>query len=296
MLLDEIAAYSQDLPNRVRRVVTRFKHAESADVCVVQGLDINHNELGPTPNSWSSHNGREVAEPDVYLLLMSALLGDPFAWSTQQGGRIIHEIVPVRSDAALQISSGATAGLDWHTEDAFHRSRADYVGLLCLRNPDGVATTIGKLDLTLLSEREVQVLREKRFEFRADASHDLEGARKGVGGGGVGLCRTFEGDTTPTAASAVLFGFAPPYYIRVDPLFMVVAQDDEEAAAALAALYRAIDQNMRHLCLRPGDCCFIDNFRVVHGRTALEPRYDGTGRWLKRVNVARDLRGRFRSV
>jgi alpha-ketoglutarate-dependent taurine dioxygenase len=42
--------------------------------------------------------------------------------------------------------------------------------------------------------------------------------------------------------------------------------------------------------LEPGDVCFIDNFKAVHGRRAFKARYDGHDRWLKRVNITRDLR------
>lgn len=43
--------------------------------------------------------------------------------------------------------------------------------------------------------------------------------------------------------------------------------------------------------LAPGDCVFIDNFRAVHGRKSFRARYDGTDRWLKRLNITRNLRG-----
>jgi enduracididine beta-hydroxylase len=35
---------------------------------------------------------------------------------------------------------------------------------------------------------------------------------------------------------------------------------------------------------------FVDNYRAVHCRSSFAARFDGTDRWLKRVNVARDLR------
>jgi alpha-ketoglutarate-dependent taurine dioxygenase len=42
--------------------------------------------------------------------------------------------------------------------------------------------------------------------------------------------------------------------------------------------------------MESGDFCFLDNYRVVHGRKPFKARHDGTDRWLKRVNVVRDLR------
>jgi alpha-ketoglutarate-dependent taurine dioxygenase len=51
-----------------------------------------------------------------------------------------------------------------------------------------------------------------------------------------------------------------------------------------------MDDHLRDLRLEAGDFCFIDNFRVVHGRKPFTPRHDGTDRWLKRINVTCDLR------
>jgi L-asparagine oxygenase len=48
---------------------------------------------------------------------------------------------------------------------------------------------------------------------------------------------------------------------------------------------------MKDVSLRPGDCVFVDNFRAVHGRKSFRPRYDGSDRWLKRLNITRNLRG-----
>ncbi|HYG65572.1 MAG TPA: arginine beta-hydroxylase, Fe(II)/alpha-ketoglutarate-dependent, partial [Thermoanaerobaculia bacterium] len=47
---------------------------------------------------------------------------------------------------------------------------------------------------------------------------------------------------------------------------------------------------LKDVVLEPGEICFIDNFKAVHGRRAFRARYDGEDRWLKRVNIVRDLR------
>ena len=48
---------------------------------------------------------------------------------------------------------------------------------------------------------------------------------------------------------------------------------------------------MKDVRLQPGDIAFIDNYRAVHGRESFRARYDGTDRWLKRLNITRNLRG-----
>lgn len=47
---------------------------------------------------------------------------------------------------------------------------------------------------------------------------------------------------------------------------------------------------MSGVVLTPGDICFLDNYQVVHGRKPFQARFDGTDRWLRRLNIARDLR------
>ena len=76
-------------------------------------------------------------------------------------------------------------------------------------------------------------------------------------------------------------------YIRLDPYFTTPLDDD--ASAALKALAQTIDDNLQEVILQPGDCFFIDNYRIVHGRKAFKARYDGTDRWLKRVSITTDL-------
>jgi hypothetical protein len=88
---------------------------------------------------------------------------------------------------------------------------------------------------------------------------------------------------------AVLFGDPRSPYIRMDPYFMD-PPDDDTSQKALNDLIYALDSNSSEIALRPGDMLFVDNFCAVHGRKPFQARYDGTDRWLKRINVTRDLR------
>jgi len=88
----------------------------------------------------------------------------------------------------------------------------------------------------------------------------------------------------------VLFGNPEAPYWRLDPYFMDQLKDDKGAQEALDALIEAVDANIWDLTLQPGDFCFMDNFRAVHGRRPFKARYDGTDRWLKRINITTDLR------
>jgi alpha-ketoglutarate-dependent taurine dioxygenase len=71
---------------------------------------------------------------------------------------------------------------------------------------------------------------------------------------------------------------------------MQVLDPGSPAAEALDELCVGLDAALRPVVLQPGDAIFIDNRRVVHGRAPFRARYDGTDRWLKRINVMRDIR------
>jgi alpha-ketoglutarate-dependent taurine dioxygenase len=89
--------------------------------------------------------------------------------------------------------------------------------------------------------------------------------------------------------ASVLFGDPESPYVRFDP-YCMDQPEDEETRSAMDYLIRAIDENLRGVALLPGECLFIDNYRAVHGRSSSKARFDGTDRWLKRINIARDLR------
>lgn len=89
---------------------------------------------------------------------------------------------------------------------------------------------------------------------------------------------------------AVLFGRLEDPYIRIDPAYMKPISGDEEARRALTRIQAMIEPRLFDVVLEPGDLLVIDNFRAVHGRRPFTPRYDGTDRWLKRLNVTRDPR------
>jgi alpha-ketoglutarate-dependent taurine dioxygenase len=71
---------------------------------------------------------------------------------------------------------------------------------------------------------------------------------------------------------------------------MSCEEGNDEAGEALDALIKAMDESLTDLVLQPGSFLFIDNYRAVHGRKPFKATYDGKDRWLKRINVTRDLR------
>jgi L-asparagine oxygenase len=175
--------------------------------------------------------------------------------------------------------------LDWHTEDAFHPLRCDYLTLLCLRNLDLVPTTFASVDCVDIDPAWLSVLREPRFLIRPDDEHLRQA--KGLPAehqAAIGAMRE------QPAPCPVLFGRASSPYLRIDPYFMSAQPGDEVAPRALAHVTERLDAGLGDVALTPGELLIIDNYKAVHGRRPYQPRFDGRDRWLKKAIVSRDLR------
>jgi Fe(II)/alpha-ketoglutarate-dependent arginine beta-hydroxylase len=295
--LDEADVIAHDLPRRVRREMRRFRLFEPDDaILVVGGYPIDQEKIGPTPVHWNQHGaGNDTVQEDMLLVLLGSLLGEPIGWSTQQDGRIVHDILPIKGHEQEQLGSGSETLLTWHVEDAFHPYRGDYLGMMCLRNPDHVPTTFAPIKKVRLTPEQLAVLASPYFTIRPDESH----LPKNRGNGKVSTAdeqqvmerayaKIEEMWKTPEKIP-VVFGDPNAPYIRLDPYFMDPVENPE-AQAALDELSRAVDEAIEDQVLEPGDFCFIDNYQAVHGRKPFKARYDGRDRWLKRINVVRDLR------
>lgn len=275
------------LPTRIRLHLNALRLGQLSGVLCISGYQVDQDRLGPTPRHWRDRPSPSTAHrEELLLILYGSLLGDPFSWATQQDGRLIHDVLPIQGHENEQLGSSSESLLTWHTEDAFHPLRGDFLSFACLRNPIGAATTVGPVDALDLPAAVRDVLMQERFVIYPDEAH------------------TAKNNSTPGRATfagieemqqnadrvAVLFGDPDRPYIRADPYFMAVADGDDEARAALDELVKLMDELMVDVRLESGDYFFIDNFRVVHGRKPFKARHDGTDRWLKRINITGDLR------
>jgi Fe(II)/alpha-ketoglutarate-dependent arginine beta-hydroxylase len=288
------AVAAHELPRDLRAALYEFALTEPAPGCVVRGFEVDDAAIGTTPQDWREHrSGTNTLREEVFFYLCAQLVAEPVAWATQQNGRVMHDIFPIQGYENELIGAGSETVLPWHTEEAFHPLRGDYIALMCMRNHDGIQTTYADVAAVRLSAGDERELRRAQYQIRPDPSH-LERSN---------LPRAKEVPTALLEKSyrwnqecdedpepvAVLFGGADLPYLRVDPAFMKPPRT-EAATRALDSLVDQIGNAMSGVALAPGEILFVDNFRTVHGRQAFEPRYDGTDRWLKRLNLVRDLR------
>jgi len=294
-LLMDAAVLAHEMPRRLRAALTHFKLSEpDPGLLIVSGYPVSDDKIGATPEHWQRRSPARspTLEEEILFVLTSSLLGECIGWSTQQGGRIIHDVLPIKGMENEQIGTGSEQTIWWHTEDAFHALRGDYLGMLCLRNDDRVPTTFASLEQVRLDPEDRKILFEPHFTIQPDNSHRKQNGAQGGQDGAEAekLYGKIEAMHRAPDKIAVLSGDPRSPYIRIDPYFMDKIEDNPRAQRALEALAQAIDSELKDVVLEPGEICFIDNFKAVHGRRAFKARYDGRDRWLKRINITRDLR------
>ncbi|MGW4160206.1 TauD/TfdA family dioxygenase [Streptomyces sp. NPDC004788] len=233
-------------------------------------------DLIPTTESTADiENGKGTYYSEFTLIMLGKLLGEPFSYSQERNGAMIHNVRPAKHNETNISSDSSAIVLDLHNENIYHPVQPDYLMLSGLRrDPAGVAKTlaIGADEiLPLLSEEDIATLGEFQFRTSVDYNFGNSNAERGNGP----LIR-------------VLFG---------DPASPMIAYDDEyiagtnpHAQAALDRLRKVLHESMYEVDLGPGEILLLDNLKTVHGRTAFKARYDGTDRWLQRLLVSRDLR------
>ncbi len=263
----------QALPAGLVRALVDFRaRGSSHDVFLVRRLLPDTVDFGPTPDHWSLKAQKKSSyETEMSLIGATTLLGDAFAFWTEHDGNLIQNIVPQQADPFAQTTYGSATFLEWHVEHAFAESRCDYVALLCVRGDPTAATTFTAARNLDLDDGHRRVLFEPRYMVGPDDEQECRGVECGP--------------------VAVLTGAYDDPFVRLDPLFMrPVDPADTAAAEALRHIAERVPAAARHCVLSTGDLLVIDNLRVIHGRTAYKPRFDGRDRWLQKAFVSSSLR------
>ncbi len=285
------------LPSALVQFLEDYRLLEPAALCLVSGLEVDDAALGATPEHWrDSQYASPAFTQEIFFLLCASVLGDVFGWATQQDGRLMHDVLPIRGHEYVEIGSNSLQHLSWHTEDAFHPCRGDYVALMCLRNPDDVATLMCDAADIDWSQVDVEALFEADFTQMPDNSHQPQNVTQSTGDSTINRLRArsfalIQSWNDHPVRRPVLFGDRQDPYLALDPYHMREEGWSTRALRAFQGLCDQIEAHLEEVPLRPGDIAFIDNFRAVHGRAPFRAHYDGTDRWLKRLNITGNLRG-----
>lgn len=263
--------YSHDLPDGIKQYLYAYHARQShPGLAVIKGFK-SFSDMPPTPKTWFYEDSYPPNFRTDYLsILCTSILGEPFGFETQQKAKLIHDVLPIKGREHNQEGCSSLQSLNFHTEDAFHPQRADYLCLACLKNPTSVGTLVCLVRDLCIPDDIRKVLHEKRFYQLSDNTHS-------------------ESVAVPTLES-VLFGDQHNPYLRVDYDFTKPGNHDSEAENALAYLLGEIEKNIYEVEIAPGDILIIDNYKVVHGRRSFSAQFDGNDRWLRRLNIKADLK------
>lgn len=284
--LAKASLYATELPLRVKSFYQELKYNNlNRGMTVLRGFPIENN-IGQTPEKWDYHASyRPTLAIDYFSVLLSSLLGNVFGWETQQKGKIIHDLIPIKGKETAQTGYGSHSELVMHTEDSFHPLRADYLNFYCIRNPSKVSTTFASVRDLDLTDEVKKVLFQERFSIRPDDSH-LDKEQLSRGRNGQHMQKRHDEDPK----IAMLYGNFDQPFICFDPYYTDNMSSDPQGKEALQILIAQMTQHTLRFALSPGDICILDNRKMVHGREPFEPSYNGNDRWLKRINITTDLR------
>ena len=206
-------------------------------------------------------------------------LGSP--WAQNHKGHVLGDV----TDHGRALDDPTARGYELGgTALPFHCDGSDLVGLLCLHNGlrGGYSRVANSVRIHNLLVKESPELAAKLYE---PFPYDFRG-EQAPGGKPYYMVPVF------TEWHGRLFVRAIPPYILASQRHPEAPRLDATAKRALARLVELAEDQANHVQmeLRPGDMQFIDNYHVMHGRTAYEDdRGVGKVRHLKRLWLETDV-------
>jgi hypothetical protein len=272
-LVERAPALARELSGEIRSACRQPDPA--LGLFVMRGFTVDDDALGATPSSWAVADPEKGATWDVLMLLLASAMGNAFGWDGQQDGRLVHNIVPSKGSEQEQTGASSSVLLSPHTEDAFHPSRANLLMLGCMRNRERIGTTAACVRAVSLDEADYAELARPTLPVLPDDSY--------------GDDHTGAGSPPPVPT---LWRTGDGLCLRYDPAYTPLRDAGPAYRAAYERLGTELERVSGTVQLAPGEVLVVDNDAVVHGRVPFTARYDGTDRWLKRVNVRTRDHGR----
>ena len=252
---------------RPEAVLAKFKEdfSFSSDIIVLDRPKAH--EQRPTPKHWEDdcHSNYD----DLFLQL-SRSVGDVFGYSDLQNGKLIQEIFPIFEDRNKQLGSGSVH-LELHTEDPALAYRADVLGFLCVRNDDKIPNLLSCPDFSTVDATLKHRLTENRYTILSDRPSTIE--------------------YKPKALEAAVLQESPAegYGFIYDPVYVDYSRMSQCEELVFKDFIKLVESATFNLSMNEAQVLFINNYKCAHGRPRFTPRYDGTDRWLKRVQISKDV-------
>jgi hypothetical protein len=232
--------------------------------------------LPPTPTDDNPPEGRDWQSQVASLLgLLKLCQYHPASFLDEMGGRLYHMVMP--DNNSFKSFSRSTKALNLHTEvvNGYFVEESPLLGspfspgafgLICLRNPDTIPTTILPIEKILdkLSDDTLSQLMKPNFTVRSQSSFDRD----------------------------IRLSHVPVFRLMANGLLGMryshskLSAENESANQALLHLRAVIHEaEVTALALEPGDALIINNRICLHGRAQVSNReyLDGLNRWLVRI-------------
>jgi hypothetical protein len=268
-------AIQKYLTEENRAAFAKFRSTDSPYLLLKAALDVQN--LPPTPS-----DDRPPAE-SLWRQQAAALLGylklcdlNALSFSDEMGGRLFHMVMPAQNDHKSRLRS--TKALNFHTEvvNGYFREEQPRLGLPiapekfalgCLRNPNGVPTTLLPLSAVIenLSAESLGALQKSEYVATSQSSFDKD----------------FINDSVPVLVP-LSSGHLGIRYSHSK--LMAKTPTSAKALSELRAIIESFDSSSS-ITLEPGDVLILNNRCCLHGRgeVASSSQFLGADRWLIRL-------------
>jgi L-asparagine oxygenase len=252
-----------NLPRSARSLLEELISSRGNGALLLSGLMVGPRPRTPFDPVNDVTRGTLMARQTATLL---AAICHLVGYRPESDGELVQSVIPTRRDLQEQTSNGSKETLLLHVEQTFNELRPDVLALGCLTGDLDAATYAISVRTLLeqLPKQHVERLWEPEFYCGVDTSFVRGGASANLRG-----------------PMAVLSGSPIDPVIRYEGEMMFSSSQVHQAA--LDAVMAVCQEQRDEVVLQPGDVLILDNSRVLHGRGSFQPRFDGSDRWLCRL-------------
>jgi L-asparagine oxygenase len=275
------AIFSRLPSGQLQTLLDFGRHADTPGVMLVRNLPTDP-ELPPTPVNGEPSQDKKTFVAETVLLGLSQLLGEPVGFTTEKNGRLIHDVVPVRTGSTSQTNQSSRVFLNFHNDivhdevGRYDVSNPDFLVLNCLRQDAGAKAITYYADardiVRKLSPQAVQALSTPLFRLNAPGSYVRDVAN---------------GVDVLSAPIRIISGplDSPEIVISANGVHGL----NPECEQALYDLQIGCREIAHQVKLEPGCALLINNRKGLHARSEFLARHDGKDRWLQRTYLRRNL-------
>jgi L-asparagine oxygenase len=267
--------------DQLQQILDFGRHVDAPGVMLVRNLP-GDLDLPPTPVDGDPSTDKKTFVAECALLGVSQLLGEPVGFTTEKGGRLVHDVVPVSAGSATQTNQSSAVFLNFHNDivhdevGRYDMSNPDFLVLNCLRQDaekEAVTYYADARDISRsLDPRIAETLRAPLFQLNAPGTYVRDFAS------GADVLSNPVGIISGPSNS-------PEVAISANGVHGLT-REAEEALNELQRTCRAVAHQVK---LEPGSALLINNRKGLHARSQFFARHNGRDRWLQRTYLRHSL-------